>query len=92
MAADNWAATATSAAIVDADDNREYLTLQLLSGDITALAIGEAAVYGSGVHLLAAGDSVTVRGWIAREAVYAICDTGDSSTGSSQDGDMLLNI
>jgi hypothetical protein len=82
--AGTWASTATSAAVLDADDDRLFVALQLLTGDPTSFAFGEAAVFGSGLTLRNVGDIITVRGGLAKLAVYAICDTANTSSGGYQ--------
>ncbi len=81
-----WAATAASSEIIAADEYRDKLTIQLHSGDITALGFGEAAVFAEGIRLVAAGDTVEIEGALTRGAVYAICDAASSSAGGYQKG------
>ncbi len=86
MVAGTWAATAASSVIVAASNNRDILILQLHSGDVTALAVGEAAVFAKGVKLYSVGDTVTLTGWMARQAIYGICDTALTAAGGYQEG------
>ena len=88
MAAPNsWTSGAASAEIIAADVNRDYLTIQSTTANTVALGFGHTAVAGKGVQLIAAGDTVTVRGWLARLAVNAI---GASGAGTYQDGDIAF--
>lgn len=86
MVKGSWAATAASSEIVAANEHRGSVIVQLQSaGDETSLAFGEAAVFGEGVQLINAGDFVEVKGHQARKAIYAICDTANSSSGGYQE-------
>jgi len=78
-----WTGTSASAIIVAADEYRDHLTVQLINATAANLAFGEAAVAGEGIELINAGDSVSVRGPLATEAVYAI---GNGADGVYQDG------
>lgn len=86
MVKGSWDATVASSEIVAANEYRDKLTIQLHSGDATALGFGEAAVYAEGIRLVTAGDVIELTGAITRGAVYAICDTGNSSAGGYQEG------
>ena len=92
MAAATWSATATSSTIVAADAERDHYILQLISGDPVSIAFGETIAYAGGVTLLAAGESLRIDGWLARKAVTAICDSGNSASGVFQDGEVTANI
>ena len=85
MAQGAWAGTNSSAEIVARDINRVSLTIQLLvrSGStvITSLGFGTAAVSGEGYTLVNVESSITVRGALAKKAVYAITSSGTSSGG-----------
>lgn len=92
MAASNWSATAASSVIVAADDNRLYLTIQLLAGDPMSIGVGETATYGKGVTLVEVGDCVKIRGGAAKLAISGVCDTGNSATGGYQSGSDITFI
>ena len=92
MYADVWAATQASSEIVPEDVHREHLVIQLHSGDPVCLAFGETAVFSRGMKLMVAGDSVKIRGWLARHAVTAICDTGGIAVGGYQLGDAQMEM
>ena len=83
MAKGNWAATSASVVIVAANEYRDTLTLQKTNDTDVSLGLGEAAVLGEGVQMLVVGDAVTLRGYHARNAVYAI---GNGGQGTYQDG------
>lgn len=85
MAKGTWAATAANAELVAANAYRGSVIVQLLSGDPTSLAFGEAAVFDEGVQLRAVGDAIEVRGYQATLAVYGICDTANTSSGGYQE-------
>lgn len=85
MSKGNFTATSASDKIVEADEYREYLLIQKTNATVIAVGIGEAAAAGEGVQLVNAGDTLTIRGALAREAVYAI---GNGGTGTYQDGDI----
>lgn len=87
MAKGSWTGTASSAVIVTANANREFLTVILTNNVTVALAFGEAAVAAEGIQLLNAGDSVRVQGHLARSAAYAI---GNTATGSYQSEQLEL--
>lgn len=90
MISGGWTSTGTSAEIVPASEYRDYLTIQLLLAKAgVCLGFGVAAVSGSSLMLVDAGDSVTVRGHLARQAVYAM---GDLCEGAYQEGDLSLDI
>ncbi len=88
MAKGNWSGGASSASIIAADGNREYLLIQMTTAGACALAFGEAAVAGKGVQMLEIGDVVKARGDLARRAVYQI---GAGPTGTWQDGDVSIH-
>lgn len=77
--------TATTSELVAANLDRGSVVIQLLSGNSVALGLGEAAVYGEGIHLVGIGSSVTIKGHQARKAINGICDTGLSATGGYQE-------
>jgi hypothetical protein len=87
MAKGAWTGTAVSAEIVPANEYREALLIQKSNATNVALGIGEAAVAGEGVQLLATGTTAILRGAAAREAIYAI---GNGGTGTYQEGDVTL--
>ena len=85
MAKGNFTATGSSALLVAADVNREFLTIiKTNTGNVAYLGIGEAAVSGSGLVLQSIGDRVRLTGHAARQAIYVI---GASCTGTYQDLD-----
>jgi hypothetical protein len=88
MAKGSWSATAASAEIVPANEHRDSLLIQKTNATTVALGIGEAAEAGKGVQLTNAGDAAVIRGWQAREAVYAI---GNGGTGVYQEGDVVVS-
>lgn len=81
-----WSATATTSELVAASTYRKSVLIQLQSGDSTAIAFGEAAVFGEGILLQDTGDYVEVKEPLARLAINGICDTGNSSDGGYQEG------
>lgn len=85
MAKGSFSATATSSEIVAANEYREGVTLQFQSGDPVSYAFGEDAVFNEGLKATAAGDTVKVTGHLAREAINAICDTGETASGGYQE-------
>ncbi len=86
MASGSWSVVA-SVEIVAADEHRDELTVQLTNRTPAVLGFGKAAVSGEGIRLINAGDSITVHGHLAREAVCAKMDAiGISSDGIWQDG------
>ena len=81
-----WAATAVSSEIVAANEYRGSLVVQLQSGsDPTSISFDEDAVFDEGVQLIDAGDFVEIKGHMARLAVHAICDSGNTSAGGYQE-------
>lgn len=80
---------ATSELIVAANENREYLTIQLKGSATIELGFGTAAVAGEGIKLIKPGDSVLIQGALAREAVYGI-GTQTNSLGGWQDGNVQV--
>jgi len=86
MISDGWAATAASSEIVPANEFRDSLTIQSYGDEEVCLAFGKTAVFTQGLTLQVSGDAVTVNGWLARLAVYAICDGGNICTGGYQEG------
>lgn len=89
MIAGTFTGTASSQKIIDADEYRDSITIQLQNGTAVGVAFGEDAVSGSCTALLAAGDSLTARGWLARKSVHII---GDGAAGCYQEGDLTLNV
>ncbi len=81
---DAWSATATSSVIVPARVKRDFVVIQLHSGDPIAISIGVPAVFSKGLKLINAGDHITLRGINITNAIYAICDAGNSATGGYQ--------
>jgi len=81
-----WAATAATAEVIAEDQTRESLTVQLTTAasSPTNLAFGVDAVFGQGVQLVNIGDSVTVRGHLAKLSCDAICNSGLTSGGGYQ--------
>jgi hypothetical protein len=65
------------------------LTIQLQNATQVFLGFGAAAVVNQSLTMLAAGDSITVRGALARGAVYAI---GNGSAGVYQEGNITCNL
>ena len=88
MAKGSWAGTASSAELVAVDNYREYLTIQLTNDITVALGFGEAAVVGEGIQLMQTGDTVTVRGHLARSAVNVI---GNTAIGTYQSGKLKVS-
>lgn len=86
MAQGAWTSTQASSLVVAADDFRTLLAIQMVtaSSSPTSLGFGTAAVFGEGMQLTNIGYSLTVRGHLAKLAVYAICDTGQTSGGGYQ--------
>ncbi len=83
MSKGNWAATSASAEIVAANIYRDTLTLQKTNDTDVSLGLDETAVLGEGLQLFTVGCSITLKGYHARNAVYAI---GNGGTGTYQDG------
>ena len=81
---DAWSATATSSEIVPARIKRDFVVIQLHSGDPITIGIGTPAIFGKGLKLLNAGDHITLRGINIKNAIHAICDAGNSATGGYQ--------
>ncbi len=69
--------TAASAEAIAADVNRDLLCIQMIdaTAEIT-MAFGVDVVADEGIKLVNIGDSVTIRGWLARLAVNVIGDGG----------------
>lgn len=89
MAKGSWSGSGSSAQLVAADNNRDYLTIISSTTNTAALGLGEAAVAGEGIQLFAIGDSVILRGHLARGIVYVI---GASAAGSYQTGDLEVSL
>lgn len=81
MARGIWSATQNSAEIVPALKHRRKLTIQLQSGDETAISIGNTAIFGYGYQLVNVGDDLVLEGPDAEKAIYAVCNTGNLSSG-----------
>lgn len=79
----------TSESIVAANDNRSHLTIQLKGSTSIELGIGTAAVAGQGIKLIQPGDSVQIKGALAKLAVNGI-GTITTSNGGWQDGDVQV--
>lgn len=62
----------STAELIAADGNRDFLLIQLQSNHPTYLGFGEAAVTLTGICLLEPGATVCVRGPKARRAINAI--------------------
>jgi len=84
MAKGSWNALDTSSEVIPASEYRDKITVQLHSGDVTALGFGESAVYGEGILLMVAGDSVELAGALSRCAIHAVCNVGKVSSGGYQ--------
>jgi len=89
MISGTWAATDTSAVIVAASRYRDKLTIQLQNTTPVSLGFGVDAVDGESLELLTTGDSITVRGHLARQAVYAI---GNGAAGAYQEGNLTMDV
>ncbi|MFA5186697.1 MAG: hypothetical protein WC551_09495 [Patescibacteria group bacterium] len=89
MISGTWDATAASVEIVAADHYRDSLTIQLQNTTQVYLGFGAAAVAGSSLTLITTGDSITVRGHLARQAVYAI---GNGASGAYQEGNVVCDL
>jgi len=76
--------TATISTIVDADAHRGEIVLQHQSGDKVWLGINEDAVVGEGISISADTPILVIDDYRAMHFVTAICDTGESATGSFQ--------
>ncbi|MFA5186696.1 MAG: hypothetical protein WC551_09490 [Patescibacteria group bacterium] len=78
------------AEIIPADGYRDILTIQLHSAKgCVYLGFGAAAVVDESLLVVEPGDSVTIRGHLARQSVHAL---GSLSYGAYQEGDLSLNI
>lgn len=78
----------SSEIIVPANNHRGEVTLQLASGsDDIFIGFGEDAVVDEGLKLSSSLPVYAVtKEHLARKAIYAICDTGESATGTYQEG------
>lgn len=83
MAQGAWTGSNSSAAVIAADQDRVSLTVQMVTAGsaATSLGFGTAAVAGEGVTLQNIGDSVTVRGHLAKLACNCITASGTSGGG-----------
>lgn len=82
----SFSATAVTSELVAENDYRGYVIVQLTSGDPMSLGLGEAAVFGEGIHLMVVGDFAIIRGHQARLAINGICDAGNNASGGYQEG------
>lgn len=89
MAQGSWTGSASSAALLAADRNRDKVTIISSTTNTIALGLGTDAVAGEGVQLFAIGDSVTLRGHNARGVINVI---GNNGAGSYQTGDLDVNL
>lgn len=90
MAQGSFALTgATSEQIVIANKYRDFLTIQLKGSATIELGFGTPAVAGEGIKLIKPGDSVQIRGWLSRCAVFGI-GIETNSNGGWQDGDVQV--
>lgn len=85
MAKGSWSATDESSELVAANMYRGSVIIQLQSGNPTAIAFGELAVFGEGLLLKDVGDFVEVKEPLARLAVNGICNGAGSSNGGWQE-------
>jgi hypothetical protein len=83
----NFSATSASTIIVPANKYRDALLIEKTNATNIALGIGETAVAGEGIQLLAIGSTALIRGAAAAKAIYAI---GNGGTGVYQEGDVTL--
>ena len=85
MTSGAFASTAANALILAADEHREVVELQHLTGSPVYLNFGSSAVDASGVALVAiTSPFYRVEGLRARMAIYGICGAGLSATGGYQ--------
>jgi len=90
MISGSWTSGAASAQIIPASRYRDILTIQLHTAKGTVcFGFGTDAVIDASVLIVSPGDSITVRGHIARQAVYAL---GALGGGAYQEGDLSLNM
>ena len=89
MISGTWSAIASSAVIVAADPYRDFLTIQLQNTTQVYLGFGVDAVAGESLTLITTGDSITIRGHLARQSVYAI---GNGAQGAYQEGNVTCNL
>ena len=76
--------------IVPADNYRDILTIQLHSAKgCVYLGFGTEAVVDESLLIVSPGDSIAIRGHLARQSVHAL---GSLSYGAYQEGDLNLNI
>lgn len=88
MAKGKFTGTAASVLLLDADNNRDHVTLQQLNATQTSVGVGVAAVADEGIQLYAKGDSVRLDGAEARGKIYIL---GNGATGQYVTGDVWLN-
>lgn len=81
MSAGVGASTDADSVLLEADEHRDHVDLQIISGDPTYLGFGEAAVDATGIALVVATDMAryTVNGNRARKAIHVINAAGLSS-------------
>ena len=82
----SFSATAATSELVAANGYRGYVMVQLTSGDPVSLGLGEAAVFGEGIHLMVVGDFAIIRGRQAEKAINGICGAGNTASGGFQEG------
>lgn len=79
-----------SVKIIDGAIYREILTIQIHSAKGSVyLGFGQDAVIDASLLIVTPGDSITVRGHLARQDIYAL---GSLSYGAYQEGDLDLNV
>ena len=87
MSQGTFTGTGASVAVLAADIYRDELCIQMIdaTAEIT-IAFGTTVVADQGIKLVNIGDSVTIRGWLARESVNVI---GDGGICVYQDGNIV---
>ena len=76
--------------IIAAEMYRDILTVQLHSAKgCVYFGFGAAAIIDESLLVVEPGDSITVRGHLARQAIHAL---GSLSSGAYQEGDLTLNV
>lgn len=81
----SWSASDASSEIVESNEYRGSVIVQLQSGDPTSVAFGEDAVFGEGIQLISSGDFIKMTGYRAGLSINAICDSGNTSNGGYQE-------
>ena len=79
-----WNATAISSQLVAENRNRGQVIIQTNGEAPVSIGIGETAVSGKGMSLNSAGDSIVLTGYQATQAIYGICDAGNTASGGYQ--------